>query len=310
MTQQSKLAIVLLNWRNDQQTLQLLSALRNWNCLTPAIVVVDNESTVASRAALGSLIGSATVLPNDSNRGYGGGNNLGIRWALEQRADYVLLLNSDALIAESAVSALLNRLETHPEITVIGPVLRDSCDDSNNCWIGGRNIAQYEMTRVAANVHNLATISDYPLHAVDYVPGTVLLARRSVFEAIGLLDEHYFFSGEVADLCKRLADMGGRACIDLEVSARHEQQHTSRHLRQTVYVYYSLRNRFLFIRKQYPSMWLWYFARWTLIGTWELAKCLILGRPSRARAIGLALLHGLSNRSGNQNFRFMDPENT
>ncbi len=310
MTGSSKLAIILLNWRSDQQALQICATLRCWKYLMPAIVVVDNQSTVASRVALGSLAGAATILPSDSNRGYGGANNLGIRWALEQEVDYILLLNSDARIDESAVLALLKRLEAHPEMAIVGPVLRDSCDDSDNCWIGGRNIARYRMTRIAEKVQDLATIANYPLHEVDYVPGTVFLARRSIFEAIGLFDEHFFFSGEVADLCKRSADSGVRVYIDLEVSAWHDQQHTSRHLRQTMYAYYNMRNRFLFIRKHYPSVRLWYFARWTLIGAWELAKGLILGRVSRARAIGLALLHGLGNRFGNQNFKFMDPENT
>ena len=74
----------------------------------------------------------------------------------------------------------------------------------------------------------------------------------SVFEQIGLLDEEFFFSGEIADFCKRARNGGHRVCVDLEVEARHDASDTPQTRRETLYVYYSLRNRFLYAKKHYP----------------------------------------------------------
>ena len=144
----------------------------------------------------------------------------------------------------------------------------------------------------------------YPLYDVEYVPGTVLLARSSIFKEVGLLDEDYFFSGEIADFCKRVRDAGYRVCVDLEEQARHCPDRASEPLRKTLYVYYSVRNRFLYARKHHGRMKALYFAFWTGLGTLAIGRALIRGQPATARAIWLALLDGLGNRYGNQNAKF------
>ena len=99
-----RLAVILVNWRNEQQTLRAIEAVRGWGALKPDLIVVDNESTDASRKALAAALPPNTLVTSKINRGYGGGNNLGIARALSRNADFVLLLNSDAEIAEAAWS--------------------------------------------------------------------------------------------------------------------------------------------------------------------------------------------------------------
>ena len=157
---------------------------------------------------------------------------------------------------------------------------------------------------IEARPEDLSTIPGYPLHDVDYVSGTVFLARSSAFEQIGLLDEQYFFSGEIADFCKRARNAGHRICADLEVEASHDTGQTQAHRRQTLYTYYSLRNRFLYVRKHCRGRRLRYFIRWTGIGVSGFIKAIAAGNWSSARAILLALMHGILNRVGNQNAKF------
>jgi GT2 family glycosyltransferase len=295
------LAVILVNWRNEAQTLRCGAAVRSWRTLTPELIVVDNESTKATRRNLANVLAPDKLICSQINLGYGGGNNLGIRWALDRKQKYILLLNSDAEISEVGVIRLLKRLQTNPVISILGPVIHERQDGDVQCLIGGRDIAQHLSTRMATEPDTLKAVLGYPLHEVDYVSGTVFLARRAVFEQTGLLDEQFFFSGEIADLCKRVRDRRQRICVDLEVDAYHDTCKTIEHIRETLYIYYSLRNRFLYVRKHYPSEKLKYFIHWGRVGLFELARSLRARKMGKARAILLALAHAYTNQFGNQN---------
>lgn len=298
------LTVILVNWRNDEQTLQCARAIKSWHTIKPALLVIDNQSTEASCGTLAAALGPGELVCSPANRGYGGGNNLGIKRALATDSTYILLLNADAEISETAVGLLLDRFETTPELSVLGPVIHEGHQDLTQRLIGGRDIARYPSTRITAPSGELETLPAHPLHDVDYVSGTVFLARRDVFEDVGLLDEDYFFSGEIADFCKRARDRGHKVCVDLAVEARHDTAQTSPRLRDTLYTYYSLRNRFLYVRNHHASEKTKYFARWTATGAFEFTKAVVGGKMAKARAILLALAHAFTNRYGDQNAKF------
>jgi GT2 family glycosyltransferase len=296
--------VILVNWRNEQQTLRCVAAVRAWKALKPGLIVIDNESSETSSTVLADVLAPDELICSPLNLGYGGGNNLGIQHSLVGKKNYILLLNSDAEISEAGLTRLLARMEANRDISVLGPVIYEGYDGHVQCLIGGRDIAQNSSTRIAAEPGTLTAVPGYPLHEVDYVSGTVFLARRGVFEQIGLLDEQYFFSGEIADFCKRAKNGGHRICVDLEVEAHHDTSQTSTQLRETLYTYYSLRNRFLYVRKHYPSKKFKYFSRWTKLCSLEFVRSIKARKTARARAILLALAHAYGNRGGNQNAKF------
>jgi GT2 family glycosyltransferase len=299
------LTVVLLNWHDEQQTLRCAEAVRSWQTLAPSLVVVDNQSTEASRSVLTAALSPAAVISSPVNLGFAGGNNLGIKRALDEASEFILLLNTDAEIAEAGVSALLTRLQANPHIAIIGPVIDERAKGRSQRLIGGRDIARHANTRIRATMADLSGLAGYPLPEVDYVSGTVLLGRACVFRRVGMLDEAYFFSGEIADFCKRVRDSGQRVCVDLDVAARHDTTQTPERLRQTLYVYYSLRNRFLYVRKHHAGERMRYLAYWIGFGALELMRSIKARKLGKARAIMLALAHGLINRYGDQNARFL-----
>jgi hypothetical protein len=253
---------------------------------------------------LAAALAPENVICSQINLGYGGGNNLGIARALAAGKEYILLLNADAQISETAVRALVERMEANPGISILGPVIHESRDGLSHCLIGGRDIARHLSTRIA-QCRDLTSISGYPLHAVDYVSGTVFLARSKMFQEVGLLDEQYFFSGEIADFCKRARNRAHKAYVDLAVEARHDPGQTAPQLRDTLYAYYNLRNRFLYVRKHHASERMKYFLRWTLAGGLQLARAVARWNMPKARAILLALAHAYGRRYGDQNARFI-----
>jgi GT2 family glycosyltransferase len=299
------LAVILLNWRNTQQTLRRARTLTAWQHLRPRLYVVDNESTGSTSETLAPALAADNLICSRLNLGYAGGNNLGIQRALAARHRYVLLLNSDADISEAGVIRLLERLRTNPQISILGPLIHEIRDGRDHLLVGGRDIARYASTRITVAPGDLQRLPGYPLHAVDYVSGTVFLARAGVFEETGLLDEHYFFSGEIADFCKRVKDRGREIYVDLEVEARHDPGQAPPHMRETLYAYYGLRNRFLYVTKHHASGKMKYFAFWTMLGALAFVRALGHRKTAKARAVILALMHAYTGRYGNQNARFL-----
>jgi GT2 family glycosyltransferase len=298
------LAVVLLNWHQEQQTLRCARAVTSWQVLKPYLIVVDNETTEATRTLLSASLSVSNVIFSGANLGYGGGNNLGIESALRMGLKYVLLLNTDAEISPAAVSRLIDRLEMNPEISILGPIIEEPERGGTRHFVGGRDIARHVSTRIVAPPHKSAQ-QRKDVQEVDYVPGTVFLARTSVFKEIGLLDQEYFFSGEIADFCNRARNRGHRICVDLEVEARHDPYLTPIELRETLYIYYGLRNRFLYITKHYARKKMIYFAFWTIIGTGGLARAIWQRKKAKAWAIVSALMHAYRGRYGDQNAAFL-----
>ena len=297
------LAVILVNWRNEKETAACARAVRGWQALAPRVLVVDNQSTPATRQALEPA--ADVLISTPVNLGYAGGNNIGIKHSLSAGIKYILLLNSDAEISEHGVHRMIETLEGNPTIFILGPVIYEKRNGRMQHLLGGRNIARYLSTRIPAQGCNLRDIPGFPLHHVDYISGTVLLARSKVFEEIGFLDEEYFFSGEIADFCKRARDAGHGVCVDLETEARHNVDIVSSRLRETLHAYYTLRNRMLYVKKHHASQRLSYYSLWTMLGGCQIANALRQGNLPKARAIVLALADAYAGRYGDQNARFI-----
>ena len=126
-----------------------------------------------------------------------------------------------------------------------------------------------------------------------------------MFERVGLFDERFFFSGETADLCARARAQGYRSFVDLEVMADHDTRATSRTKRETLYTYYSLRNRMLYVRKHSAGSTVRRLSYWGMVYMLQMGRAVGKGELGKARAIALALVHGISDRAGNQNASFV-----
>lgn len=294
-----KLSVVILNWNAAEDTAACVRSVRAWESAAgegrPAILVVDNGSDPPGIDPIRREFPEVHAIESPANRGFAGGSNLGIRAALDRGSEAVLLLNNDASIDAASVAALLETLESDPSIGVVGPTLwdREQCISA-----GGRNIALHANTHLRPSVPPVAPLD------VDYVPGTVALVRRQVFDRVGLLDEDFFFAGEMADLCQRARASGFRSVTEPRARARHNLDRSARD-RQTLHIYYIVRNRFLFVRKHFPRRRGWLYARWTARAALTALVALARGRVTRARAVARGVLDGLGERYGAQRDRIL-----
>ncbi len=193
-----------------------------------------------------------TVIDNDkNNRGFAGGNNTGIKQALEKGADYILLLNNDTIVEPNFLKKLIEVGESDEEIGIIGSVIYEYGTDKIH-FAGGRVNWLY-----TKGVHISAKRSDQPfqpsiINEVDYITGCCLLIKREIIEKIGLLDEDYFLYCEDVDWCLRAKKAGFRCVAVPEAKIWHKVSSSAKEASFS-YIYYHTRNGLLLAKRNAPS---------------------------------------------------------
>ena len=115
-----KVYIVVLNYKNLEDTLACLESLRKVTYNDYHIVVVDNDSQDGSYEYLVEHATDCQVIQSGENRGYAAGNNVGIRYALEHQADYVCILNNDVEVEPDFLTKLVQYMESAPDVGMAG----------------------------------------------------------------------------------------------------------------------------------------------------------------------------------------------
>ncbi len=292
------LAIIILNWNAAADTIRCVRKIASWRHLQPTILVVDNASTDGSPEVISRECPGVHLIRNSTNLGFAAGNNQGIVEALSTGDAPILLLNNDAWIEENDVIRLLETLQTHEQIGLIGPLLFDAEQKDRLLAAGSKDPARHHHS------HNYELPTGEPVQIVECVPGTVIVGRAEVFRTVGLLDEDYFFSSEVADLCLRARQHGYLSAIDTRARAFHDLGRSSK-FRDVLHAYYIIRNRFLLIRKFHQKWKVLLYGFWTLYSLALSMKVQLNGKLSTAHAIRLGLLDGLRGRFGGQNERVL-----
>jgi GT2 family glycosyltransferase len=292
------IAVVILNWNQPEAIATCLKAICAWRRLRPEIWVVDNASNPPLELKEPCPL-KVHILRSEVNRGFAGGNNMALSAIMQTQADAALLLNSDAKIAEIDAEYLVSTISAEPGIGVAGPCLVEQrASGQSIANYGGRDIARHANTRLARR-----PTDGLPFFDVDYVPGTVALFSAAMLKATGVFEEEFFFSGEQADLCVRARKAGFRCVTAPGAVAIHEPD-TASPLRNTLYPYYTLRNRFLYIRRHSGRRKPLHFLCWTCRGAAMVMLALLQCCFARARAIFWALNDGLKGHFGNRHDRF------
>lgn len=203
-------AIIVLNWNGRDDTLACLASISATAYPALRVIVADNGSADDSVARIRSSFPSAQVIENGGNLGFAAGNNRGIEAALAMGAQFILLLNNDALINPSALPALLAAAQAHPEAGVFSGRIVFG-DGSNRIWYAGarwhRDKQYFE--HIGYGEPDGTRFAQPGL--TDYASGCALFARAEVFRQIGLLEERFFLTYEETDFCYR-ARAAGFAC--------------------------------------------------------------------------------------------------
>ena len=271
-----KVSIIILNWNGLKETIECLESLKKITYPNYEVIVVDNGSKGNDAEVLEEKFGNYIhLIRNDRNYGYTGGNNIGIRYALNNSSpDYFLILNNDVVVAPDFLSQMIKVAQSDTSIGIVGPKTRlyNAPDRLQLVWLEvdmrkGRTIC------VGSGEVDEGQYDD--VKEIDYIQGSCFLVKRQVFQNIGLFDESYFCYWDETDYCFRArkadykivytphAKIWHKKSVRLKpwykTLRRRDQVNTPPYL-----VYYMTRNNFKFMKKhatkgEYHSFLLYFF---------------------------------------------------
>lgn len=296
------ISIVIVNWNGYQDTLRCLDSIQRMTVpigYTLRTIVVDNGSTNASADRISKAHSWVTLITLPKNLGFTGGNNVGMKYAMEYGSDFVWLLNNDTLVdlaaaklveafADSSVGIAGSKIYFAPgheyhadryEKNEIGRVF----------WYAGGRIDWQNMYASHHGVDEVDRGQYDTLVDTPFVTGCSMMIHRSVIETIGYLDDKFYLYLEDLDYSLRAHAHGFRIVYEPKSVLWHVNAGSSGGAGNPLHEYYITRNRLLVGMRYAPIR-----TKVALIK--EAISFLLHGSNIKKQAIGDALRGRWGNR--------------
>jgi GT2 family glycosyltransferase len=194
--------IVVLNWNGKEDTITCLDSVAGVEGVA-GVVCVDNGSADGSVDAIRAAHPDVTVLETGANLGYSGGNNVGIRHALERGAEWVVLVNNDATIAPDAITAFAGAAGRWQRPGILaGKVM--FANDRDRVWWAGQRVDLLSGYSGRPRGYGQPDGPEYSREQpTDRAVGALMALSRPMLDEVGLLDEDLFAYVEDVDLSLR-----------------------------------------------------------------------------------------------------------
>jgi len=245
-----KVFIIIVNWNGELDTLECLESLKNNDYPNYEVVIIDNGSKDKFQVSDSKI----KVIYNKENLGFSGGNNIGIKYALENNTDYVLLLNNDTIVSKDFLSKMVEVAENNNSYGIIGPKIYHY-EEKDRIWFAGGKInwLYNKGTMVGYNEIDNGQYDQPKIQKTDYITGCCALIKGEVIEKIGLIPEEYFLYYEDTDWSLR-AQKQGYECLFVPKASIWHKGSKSSIAESPSYIYYHIRNGLIMAKKYAP----WY----------------------------------------------------
>jgi GT2 family glycosyltransferase len=248
----SKVAIIVLNWNGKEDTLECLESILKIDYPNFEIIVVDNGSSDDSVKAIKNRFPEICILETGENLGYAGGNNFGIRYALQNGSDYILILNNDIIVDPQLVNSFIDASAHLPKGGIFGAKIY-YFSAPNRIWCAG---TKWSNKISAFNHLGFGCIDDgtdfNSLVETDYACGCVLFIRADVLNKIGLFDEDFYLTFEETDLCYRAKREGFNCYFVPNARVWHKVSASFGGAESALIKYFRTRNKLLWAERHLP----------------------------------------------------------
>lgn len=298
------LALVVLDFNGLEDTRKCLRSMEAADLQGAPVILVDNGSAPETAAPIEREFPWAIVIRREENGGWAGGNNEGIRKALELGAKWILLLNNDVVVTPNIVERMLAAAEACPEFGIIGPLI-NFMDEPDVVMTDGVVFnppgppgSFFSRLVVSADRSSPPTVAK-----VDIVNGCALMISADTISKVGMVDERFFLIHEEADLCLRAVAAGIGCGVLAETLVWHKGSSSFKRTGSSHQRYYDSRNLVLLLAKHASThqrgrsslrSWFEYFRyvyyRWSI----EHES----GEHGAANAVVEGVLDGLGRRWG------------
>ena len=298
----TRVIVIILNWNGKKNTFECLESLEHLEYPNYQIIVVDNASTDGSQKFLKENFSEITLIENERNLGFGGGFNVGIVEAVKRGADYVLCLNNDVVVDKNILRELVKVGELSTKNGGLCPMEyyyeepnRINCAGGIIRFIRGQVFGHGELDSGQFN----------EVRETRLLSGPAMMLKLDAVLDVGLFDTSYFFGPEDQDIALRLMKKGYNLLFVPNAKLWHKGRGATGGKITPLNIYFSVRNRILFVKKHANKLELFLFALY--FGLFEfpftLLRCLIFGKRGYINAAIKGLIWHL-----NRNLLPSDPQ--
>lgn len=241
---EKKAFIVIVNYNGCNDTIDCLESLRAVKNSNICVVVVDNGSSDDSAQRLREFLkrDNEYLICLKDNLGFSGGNNAGIRFAINKGAAYICLLNNDTVVEPSFLEYMLEK--ANDTSVVFGTI--KFFDEPQKIWFAGGSYNRWTGKTVHFGYGKESIEDNEKPMRYSFVTGCLLLIPVSVIKKVGLLPEHYFLYYEDTEYSLRLIEN----CIEMKYAEKaiiyHKISSSTQKMPERT-LYYSIRNSLLVI---------------------------------------------------------------
>lgn len=257
---QPRTCVITVNYNGAADTAACLKSLQG-STVPVTVVVVDNTPNDPELETVIEAYPDVTFIGAPKNLGFGGGNNLGVDWALAHTdCEFIFILNNDAAVDKDTISKLESSLDKYPEAALVAPKIV-FMDKPDVLWFGGGEVSWLRGTAIAPGYLG---DSNAPLamqaREISFASGCAMLIRRHIIQQLKGFDERFFMYEEDLELCLRIQELGWKIRYEPGALVHHVVQASSRGEQGFVlplsplnknlpfYVFHLVRNRLISMR--------------------------------------------------------------
>ncbi|KIC94654.1 glycosyltransferase family 2 protein [Flavihumibacter solisilvae] len=213
---------VIVTYNGEQWIHKCLdSVFRNQDMRVKAIVI-DNGSQDRTVEVVRDNYPQVKLIETGRNLGFGQANNIGIKVALNDAADFLFLLNQDAWLVDDCLSTMISFLESHWEIGVLSPVhlngTGNDIDRNFSDYLQQSDLKQFFQQVLMSHSFKAGYIE------TEFVNAAAWLVSRECIEKVGGFDPVFFHYGEDNNFLQRVKYWGYKICILTSVYICHDRE--------------------------------------------------------------------------------------
>jgi GT2 family glycosyltransferase len=244
--------VIVLSWNGRDHTLRCLDSLARVSEPPLRIVCVDNGSSDGSVEAIRDRHPAVELIENRANLGFSGGNNVGLRWALDQGAEWMILLNNDVVVAENTFRGFATVAAEHPGGGALAGKIY-LADPPDRIWFAGqRYLAWLGYSGRARGLGRRDSARYARVVPTDRAAGALMAVSRPAIERAGLLDDDLFAYAEDVDWSLRIREAGFEVLFAPQARAWHEVAGSTGGPASTHNLYYGTRNNIVVCERHRP----------------------------------------------------------
>jgi GT2 family glycosyltransferase len=203
-TNMPPVAILILNWNGADDTIACLRSLEKITYPNAQTFLIDNASQEGRLDEISSLFPDISLIQNDSNLFYGGGNNAGFNAIEPGKFKYSVFLNNDVEVESRFLEPLISELEMNQNTGAVAPVIL--YHGSNTIWYKGGDVNFWTGHISHPHIRKPFLGTTPQISQTDYITGCCLVIREPLFRALNGFDEHFQMYGEDVDLSLRIRE--------------------------------------------------------------------------------------------------------